>query len=234
MLIGNKFLFLKIPRTATVAFERSCFLANIPVEYPSLDILAQKRVKTGQESLRHYHEPLSKLREVFGETYPVIAIKRDDLDRFISAWKYTILELSYTDKNSANILKAVTTTEFIETWKNIIGYSANLKDIKIVERFFEVLIGKSLGTYRNFCMMFATIMTGPSRWHQNNQDIIYFDFKNLPLLEQYIQKEIEPSFEFIITNDTRGIKVNLEPTRELEDFYTTWIEPVYKNTNTLI
>jgi hypothetical protein len=48
MLVDNKFLFLKIPRTATVAFERSCFSAGLSITYPADNVLAQKQAEKAQ------------------------------------------------------------------------------------------------------------------------------------------------------------------------------------------
>ncbi len=130
MLVGNKFLFLKIPRTGTTSFERSCFLANIEVKYPTSEILSQKRATLGQPSIRHSHEPVWKIREVFGYDYPIVAVKRDNLDRFISAWKFSIKELEGVDQEAASILSQTDNKTFIQSWIETIGYSSQLNEIE--------------------------------------------------------------------------------------------------------
>jgi len=234
MLVGNKFLFLKIPRTGTTSFERSCFLANIEVKYPTEQLLTHKRAATGNSPLRHSHEPVNLIREVFGYDYPIVAIKRDELDRFISAWKYCIKNLEDVDFEAAQILKQVDNKTFIEAWIEILGYSAQLNEVEKITAFVTYLVGRSIPFNLNFYSIFSQTLSGPSRWHENNSDILYFDFKNLRSLEKYVKETVSNSFELIISNHTRLQKVNLEPTDDLREFYFKWIDPVYKNTTTLI
>ncbi len=77
-------------------------------------------------------------------------------------------------------------------------------------------------------------MSGPSRWHENDSSILYFDFNNLAGLEKYVKETVDPSFELLITNHTRSQKTNLTPSEDLQEFYDKWIDPVYKNKTTLI
>jgi hypothetical protein len=234
MLVGNKFLFLKIPRTATTAFERSCFLANIEVKYPTDKILSQKRAANGQESLRHSHETVSKLREVFGDSYPVVAVRRDDLERFISAWKFFIRELETVDMKAASILREVDNTAFIQAWIKELGYSAELVELEKLTSFTTSLIGYPVKYSANLFYILSATMSGPSRWHQNDLNIKYFDFKNLSELEKYVKETVDPSFEFIISNHTKFQTTKLTPTDDLKEFYYTWVEPGYKKNITLI
>lgn len=234
MLVGNKFLFLKIPRTGTTSFERSCFLANIEVKYPTNEILSQKRAAAGEISLRHSHETVNKIRKVFGNDYPIVAVKRDDLDRFISAWKFSIKELEGIDPQAASILSEVSNTLFIESWVEEIGYSSQLNEPEALERFITRLVGRPVKYSLNYYFILATTMSGPSRWHQNDPGIIYFDFNNLAELEKYVKKTVDPSFELIISNHTRNQSTKLTRSEDLREFYNTWVDPVYKNVTTLI
>jgi hypothetical protein len=234
MLVGNKFLFLKIPRTGTTSFERSCFLANLEVKYPTDQLLTHKRAATGNSPLRHSHEPVSLIREVFGYDYPIVAIKRDELDRFISAWKYCIKNLEDVDFEAAQILKQVDNKTFIEAWIEILGYSAQLNEVEKITAFVTYLVGRSIPFNLNFYSIFSQTLSGPSRWHENNPDILYFDFKNLGSLEKYVKENVDISYELIISNHTKTQKTNLKPTDELKEFYCKWVDPIYKSNNTLI
>lgn len=234
MLVGNKFLFLKIPRTATTAFERSCFLANIEVKYPTSEILSQKRAALGQPSIRHSHEPVSKMREVFGNDFPIVAVRRDNLQRFISAWKFCIKELESIDPEAASILSGIDNTTFIQAWIAIIGYSAELNEPEKLENFITYLVGRPIKYSLNFYFIFSATMSAPSRWHENDPNIIYFDFNEIGELEKYVKQTVDPSFELIISNHTRNQKTKLTPTEDLNEFYYKWVEPVYKTKNTLI
>ena len=234
MLVGNKFLFLKIPRTGTTSFERSCFLANLEVKYPTDQLLTHKRAATGESPLRHTHEPVSLIREVFGYDYPIIAVKRDELDRFISAWKYCIKHLQAIDYEAAQILKQVDNRTFIEAWIEVLGYSAQVNESEKITTFITQLIGRSIPLNLYFYSVFSQTLSGPSRWHENNSDILYFDFKNLGSLEKYVKETVDISYELIISNHTKTEKTNLKPTDELKEFYCKWVDPVYKKSSTLI
>lgn len=234
MLVDNKFLFLKIPRTATVAFERSCFLAGFSIKYPTNNVLAQRQADRGLEPRRHAHERISKLREHFGYDYPVIAINRDPLDRFLSAWKYVIKFIAEYNVTAAQILTSTTTLDFINAWENEIGFSSNLQDIEKCSNFFKRLIPTGLPYSKNTYMIFSSVMTAPSRWHENDESILYFNLKENSKIEKYVKEITGKPFDFIITNHTKNIECNLTIDGSLEDFYFNFIEPPYKKSSTLI
>ena len=234
MLVDNKFLFLKIPRTATVAFERSCFLAGLSIKYPTGNVLAQRQADKGVEPRRHAHETLSKLREHFGNEYPVIAIGRDPLDRFLSAWKYVIKSVSEHSVEASERLSSVDNLTFINAWQTELGFIHNLQDIDKCENFFKKVIPGGIPFSKNTYMIFTAVMTGPSRWHENNPDIVYFDIKDTPSLEAYVRELTGKPFEFINTNHTKTVDTNLVVDNNLKEFYFNSIEPPYKTSSTLI
>jgi len=234
MLVDNKFLFLKIPRTATVAYERSCFLAGLSISYPADNILAQKQADKGVEPRRHGHQPVSKLREYFGIEYPIVAIKRDPLDRFLSAWKYTIKYISEYNTEVSKALESINSSQFTDAWQSEIGYSANLQDIDRCSNFFNKLIKGGVPYNKNTYMIFTSVMTSPVRWHENDPKITYFGMRELDKLEQYTRDVTGKPFEFIITNHTKNIKTSLKIDDTLEDFYYTLVEPSIKNKHTLL
>jgi len=234
MLVENKFLFLKIPRTATVAFERSCFLAGLSINYPGDNILAQRQADRGIEPRRHAHQTISKLREHFGNNYPVIAIDRDPLERFLSAWKYVIKSISEEHPEVSKVLSQVDTNNFIDAWQSEIGYNFNLQDIDKCSNFFKKLVKGGIPYNKNTYMIFTSVMTSPIRWHENDSSILYFKMKENKVLEEYVREVTGKPFEFIITNHTKTIDTNLSINSALEDFYYTSVEPSFKNNKTLI
>jgi len=184
--------------------------------------------------LRHSHEPVSVIREVFGHSYPIVAVKRDDLSRFISAWKYCIKNLQDVDPEAAQLLTEVDNKTFIEAWINILGYSAQLNEVEKITAFVTHLVGRPIPFHLNFYSIFSQTLSGPSRWHEHNPDIIYFDFNKLESLERYVKETLDNSFELIISNHTKAQVCNLTPTDELKEFYLKWVDPKYKESITLI
>jgi hypothetical protein len=83
-------------------------------------------------------------------------------------------------------------------------------------------------------MLFTSVMTGPSRWHENDSSIKYFDIKYTPSLENYVRELTGKPFELIVTNHTKTTNTNLVVDKELEEFYFRSIEPPIKNTTSLI
>lgn len=234
MLVGNKFLFLKIPRTGTTSFERSCFLANIDLKFPTDEILSKKKAAIGEVPLRHSHETVSNIRKTFGDIYPIVAVKRDEIDRFISGWKYCIKELKKFDKEAATILSQIDNKTFIDNWISILGYSADLSKIEALTTFITTLVGRRIDYNVNFYIIFSSVMAGISRWHEDDPNIIYFDFKNLRELEKYVKDTVDSSFELIVSNHTKDLTVALEPTEDLKEFYYKWVDPKHKQGITLI
>ncbi len=234
MLVDNKFLFLKIPRTGTVAFERSCRLAGLSIQYPNDNILAQRQADKGLEPRRHSHERVSKLREYFGNDYPIIALDRDPLERFLSAWKYVIKFISEEHPEVSKRLAQVTSKDFINAWQSEIGYSSNLQDIDKCSNFFKELIKGGLPYTKNTYMIFTSVMTGPSRWHENDPSIKYIKMRDTLGVEQYIREVTGKPFEFIITNHTKTTTTNVAINDDLRNFYFKYIEPPYKITSTLL
>ncbi len=83
-------------------------------------------------------------------------------------------------------------------------------------------------------MIFTSVMTSPTRWHENDPSILYFNMRDLSKLEQYTRDVTGKPFEFIITNHTKTVRTGLEVNDSLTEFYFSLIEPSLKNNNTLI
>ena len=101
MLIENKFIYLNLPRCASTSFHIACLKYGLDIKYyddiihrlnpPKLELDLNNELIA--DNLTHSHERLVNLRKKFGLDIPVIAVKRDPYERYISLWKHIIDEL---------------------------------------------------------------------------------------------------------------------------------------------
>ena len=96
MLIENKFIYLSLPRCASTSFLITCLRGDINFERyddsyygkPTIDLKLDNENLADQ--LLHGHEKLVDLQNKFGPDYPIVGIRRNKYDRFVSVWKHLI------------------------------------------------------------------------------------------------------------------------------------------------
>jgi hypothetical protein len=153
----------------------------------------------------HYHYSQHQLQERFGYNYPTIAVRRDKGSAFISLWKQTIGMLS--EDSGSEVLKKLTTDDilfFSET-------DYNLLDVNDVERLsadFCKRIGLELKQkyIGKFLLFFK-----PQEWyHNNNPNIIWFDFRELNKLEEWVTNKLGVNFKLVHINSSTEWECNLK------------------------
>lgn len=196
MLVDNKFIIIMIPRCATTSFIDTCQVLNIKTD----DVREYGYTNLYKHGIggTHYHYSLHQLQERFGYNYPVIAVRRDKGSAFVSLWKQLIGMLSEDEEGEViKILKKLTTDDIL--FFNETDY--NLLDVIDVQRLstdFCKRIGlelkkKYVGT---FLLLFK-----PQEWyHNNNPNIIWFDFKELNKLEEWVSNELKLNFKLVHIN----------------------------------
>ncbi len=98
MLVDKKFYYISLPRCGSTSFHFSCLRQYIPIQTLSEDVdlkyesINIDNLTNGELSAKHKHrhEPLVNLQERFGEEYPIIAVRRDRHETFISLWKQIV------------------------------------------------------------------------------------------------------------------------------------------------
>jgi len=204
MLVDNKFIIIMIPRCATTSFLDTCQTLNIKTndirEYGYTNLY-----KNGVGT--HYHETLYSLQKKFGYNYPVVAVKRDKGNSFISLWKQTIGMLSGAENGKVSeVLKKLTTDDilfFNETDYNLLDLDDLIKlSIEFCER---IGLEKKPEYVGKIILQFK-----PQEWyHNNNPNIIWFDFKELNKLEEWVTNTLGVNFKLAHVNSSVEWESNL-------------------------
>lgn len=222
MLVDNKFIFISIPRCATVSFERTCISNKLDLNF-NPHMLATKQLKNSGVATYHSHTRYSTYKELYGDRYPIITIDRNPVDRFISGWKYVLLEVQKMDNTLYSRLTNLSNEEFIFYF---LKYFENLKftDSNIQQFFNQFVPGFKLN--RNLLVKFKTILVDNSNWTENADEIIYFNFENeLPNLEQWVSEKCDINFKLLHVNDTKKVDLTLIKNQRFIDFYNNELFP---------
>lgn len=216
MLVDNKFIFISIPRCATVSFERTCFINKLELDFNPL-MLANKEFKNNKIPTYHSHTRYSTYKELYGDKYPIITITRNPVDRFISGWKYILLEIKKLDNTLYDRLIKLTNEEFT------FYFLKHFKNFKIsgndIQEFFNEFTF-NFKTNRDLRVKFKTVLADNSHWTENADEIIYFNFENqIPQLEQWVSEKCNIDFNLLQTNDTKQVELSLVKNQTFIDFY---------------
>lgn len=222
MLVDNKFIFISIPRCATVSFERTCIDNKLELDF-NPHMLATKQLKNKGKAKYHSHTQYSTYKELYGDRYPIITINRNPVDRFISGWKYVLLEAQKIDRTLYDRLTNLSNEEFMFYF---LKYFENLKitDTNVQQFFNQFVQGFKLN--RNLLVKFKTILVDNSHWTENADEIIYFNFENeLPELEKWVSEKCNINFKLLHINDTKKVDLTLIKNQRFIDFYNNELFP---------
>lgn len=214
MLVENKFLYLSLPRTSSMSFRLACLKYGVNVKYhtPNFNkhLFDIDLVNTDDEdivdSMRGVHMDINLLKSTFGESYPIVAIKRNPYEKFISLWEHYLDELKRLgDVKIYEQLKELTLNDilFFEASDIISNESIDricnsfLKKHNIVDMNNESK--KSLNT----------VFKPDSFYHLYNENIIWFDFENLKEFADWVSNTINKPFELPKVNSSKHIKTKL-------------------------
>lgn len=222
MLVDNKFIFISIPRCATVSFEHTCISNKLELDFNPL-MLSTKQLKTGTIPTYHSHTRYSGFKDLYGDKFPIITINRNPVDRFISGWKYVLLEVRTIDVELYHQLIELSNEEFmfyfLKHFKNL-----NFNETNIKEFFNEFVFNFKLT--RNLLVKFKTILLDNSHWTENADEIIYFNFENeIPKLNQWVSEKCNIDFKLQHTNDTKKVDLKLIKNQRFIDFYNHELFP---------
>jgi hypothetical protein len=241
MLVDKKFMFISLPRCASTSFMITCVRNNISLNHLQspldnqlsyIDNWEKMNNEELADTLTHAHEPLYNLIEKFGNDYPIISVKRNEYERFISLWKHIIDETHRIGQTEiANMFTKLTADDLLNFDSN------NLVDNAIdshVQLFFEKFNIPKEAIYI-FNMM--RIMYHPtSFWTNNDPRIIWFDISELNKLEDWVSNKIQKPFKLEKVNSSQhfecGLKLNDDFIKKYDNIYKVFDKP--KKQKTLI
>ena len=217
MLVDKKFIFISLPRCASTSFMITCLKNNIPVEHlnsnhdnqlVNIDEWEKMSNEELADSLIHAHEPLCMLQDKFGTKNPIISIRRNKYDRFLSLWKHIIDELHRIKKiEIADIFSKLTTNDIFDNiTPNDIYNSENR--YKIIEDFLTKLeISQEESYTKN---MLDILFTPVVELTNDNPNIIWFDIDNLGELENWVSKKLNRDFKMEKINSSKHFNSVIE------------------------
>jgi hypothetical protein len=230
MLIDNKFIYLNLPRCASTSFHIACLKYELDIQYYDdiIHNLNPKKIKKDldneyiADNLTHSHERLSNLKKKFGNNLPVLAIKRDPYERYISLWKHIIDELyRIGEMEMFEIFKSLSTDDVLSYTSNDI-YSNDVK-YPAIKEFFKRCNANRTDPY--VTAMIYMLMSPTSHYHQHDKSIIWFDFKELDKLENWVSNKIGFDFKLEKTNSSQHFECSLKN----DDYFKKKYDSIYGN-----
>jgi hypothetical protein len=241
MLIENKFIYLSLPRCASTSFLITCLRNDIDIKHYN-DLYYGKMNETNDlsldneklaDQLLHGHEKLVDLRKKFGYEYPAVGIRRNKYERFLSLWKHIIdltdnLNHLYSPEVS-KILSNLTLEDvlFYKSEDLVIENKAELINQFINRNGLSDYINQQ--NYTHFLTMVFITINPLSFYHNNDPNIIWFDYNNLGEFEEWVSKTISRPFKLEKSNSSKTYKTNIlineEFVRKYDEIYQYFDEP---------
>jgi hypothetical protein len=242
MLVDNKFIYVSLPRCASTSFYISCLRNNIKVEHSdevmfnkwNSDINLDLDNETLADLLVHSHEKIVDLKTKFGSGYEVVSIRRNRYERFISLWKH-IIDLADSRFPNADVdkLKKMNVSQIL-FYKREDLVSDNTKEY-ILNSFFD---DNDLTDYKDSYMMtMIYILINPtSFWHNNDTNIIWFDFDKMNEFEEWVSNKLEIDFVLEKSNGSQHFECELKLNDEFIERYNSIYDyyDLPKQTKTLL
>lgn len=227
MLVDNKFIFVSLPRSASTSFYITCLKRGIKVEHfdtliglDKIEIDISDDNEYIADNIVHAHERLTSLEKKFGNQYDIVSVKRDRHERFISLWKHVIDE-------THRIGEYDTFERFTNlSVEDILFYNSdNLMSIKdkvnIIKKIVNAKRFKDI--HPQIITMVNILITPTSQYHNNDPRIIWFDFKKLNELEQWVSDKLDVEFKLEQSNSSTHFTSNLK----LDDVFIKKYNKIY-------
>jgi hypothetical protein len=260
MLVENKFIYIALPRSASTSFYYSCLINNIDVNhlnenyYKNNSKIDFTKIKTDEimNFIEHGHETLYDLKNKFGNSLPVIAVKRNKYDRFISLYKHILFDFQriglphmyeHFAKLNVEDLFFFKTNEIVNKelrWEII-------NDYLIKNNLVKHRININLSNYENIKNesdytstrwyinnVLDLLITPTSYWHMYDKEIIWFDFEKLHEMEMWVSDKIGKPFKMKKLNSSNHmeckIKLNNKFIKKYDEVYEIYENPKKKLT----
>jgi hypothetical protein len=228
MLVDKKFYYISLPRCGSTSFHYACLRNYIPIQtlWEDVDLKYQKiniDNFTNEEistKYKHRHERLIELQERFGEEYPIIAVRRDRHETFISLWKHIIdqVRILYGQDLYEKFSKfTIDEILFFESLPPKADYS---KFEKLAAKFLKRNNIEWEGYLSN---LMIALYAPKSVWHGNHKNIIWFDFDKLNEMENWVSSKLGKTFKLENFNTSKHIESNIK----LDNYFKTKYNLIY-------
>jgi hypothetical protein len=230
MLVENKFIYLNLPRCASTSFHIACLKNKLDIKYydgglHSLNPTELQYDADGEiiaDNLSHTHERLTNLRNKFGNDIPVIAVRRDPYERYISLWKHIIDELYRVgEMKTFELFKSLSVDELLSyTAEDIVS---NDKKYPAIKDFLKRNASPKTGPY--VITMMYILMSPTSYYHHHDKSIIWFDFKQLNKMEEWVSDKLSIDFKLEKINSSQHFECNIVN----NDYFKKKYDFIYNN-----
>ena len=242
MLIDNKFIYLSMPRRGSTSFHYSCLLHGLEVKTPNNWQFINSKVdftnideNVIMDYIFHGHDTLIDLGKTFGLDYPIISVRRDRHETFYSLYKHLLFEFKrmgayklyeYFKNITLDELFFYKTEELLtkkNRWEIVSNHLIDKKllsnPIKIPSGIKGELININLQEYA--MNVIDLLITPSSYWHNNDPNIIWFDMKNLKLMEEWVSDTIQKPFVLKNVNSSKHMECKLELNSDFIEKYNS-------------
>lgn len=255
MFIDKKFIFISLPRRASTSFHYSCLynglnvknignvdwgVANSKIDFKNID---ESNI---MDYIAHGHERIVDEKNIYGNLYPIIAIDRNRHEVFYSYFKHLIYDLNRAGFSKIASHFAELSTEdlfFFNTndvksslsrYEIIVDYL--YKNNLIEKKIYKTTKNQILNTEEYVINIIDILLAPASHWHNNDNNIIWFDINNLEKLEEWVTNIIQKPFKLKKLNSNNNIKCNLKLNDEFIKYYNNVYDyyDLPKNKKTLI
>ena len=238
MLVDNNFIYINLPRCGSTSFHYSCILHDLEIKSLNSEwgkINSKINFKNIDEKdimqlITHGHEELPLLREKFGFQYPIIAVKRDRHDTFYSLYKHIIFDLKRAHAHKAHdFFKNINLDELFFFKTEDLYSNENrlniINDFLLKNEFIKnpARLSKLMYLYSKEYMVnvINILITPSSYWHNHDKDIIWFDIKELNLMEKWVSNKIGKEFKLKQVNSSQHMECSLKLDQNFKERYNS-------------
>lgn len=206
MLVDNKFIIVQIPRCATTSFSKTCLQNKI--ETRGIRNHGYQNIINQEKGGIQYHDNVFSLRKHFGYKYPVIAVKRDPVESFVSFWKHTLKMIRpWGFENESEIMSQMSCDDVFFFNRDTYDLMDETDLLELGKNFCKIIGGRC----EEIPLIYLSQIFFPKEWyHRKDPDIIWFDFNKLSDLEIWVSNRLEKEFKLLKENSSKDVVCNLK------------------------
>lgn len=211
MLVDNKFIFISLPRCASSSFMLTCVRNGLTMNHANPDYDGQHydlSLSNDEllETITHAHERIIELKMRFGDTYEIIAIRRNKYERFLSVWNFAVKTSKRYGEDVYGVMRSLTIDDILFFNPNrLVKSEINKTTHEFLEKY------NLTNKVDDFFKKILFIVWEPtSTWHNYDPNILWFDFEKLHELEYWVTNKIGKEFKLESSNSSKDVKSELK------------------------